>query len=87
MARPKKIKPELSTSEIMALPQHEGVPIREVEPASATVTFIGDPRGGQDPDQPEYGGKSFPKGKAVPVDADWLKANGNVRRNNHFRVE
>lgn len=52
-----------------------------------SVTFTGDPRGGKDPEEAEYGGKTFPKGKAVSVDADWLKANPNITGNNHFKVE
>lgn len=54
--------------------------------ASATVTFTGDPRGGVDPTEAGYGGMTFPKGKAVSVDADWLKANPNIKKNNHFKV-
>jgi hypothetical protein len=61
----------------------------EKKPAKITVTFTGDPNGGSDPENPEYAGKSFPKGKAVVVDDPaWIRQNGdNIRRNNHFRVE
>lgn len=58
-------------------------------PAKITVTFTGDPRGGTDPEAPEYAGKAFPKGKAVVVeDVAWIKQHyGNLLKNNHFRVE
>jgi hypothetical protein len=58
-------------------------------PAKITVTFTGDPKGGADPENPEYAGKSFPKGVAVVVDDPaWIRQNGdNIRSNNHFRVE
>src|SRR5687768_15117068 len=58
-------------------------------PAKITVTFTGDPRGGSDPETPEYAGKVFPKGKAVVVDdVAWIKQyRGNLLKNNHFRVE
>ena len=78
MARPKKIKvDEPVNSEVDATEPSVGV----------IVTFTGDPRGGEDPEAPVYGGKIFPKGRAVEVDAAWLTANANVRKNNHFRVE
>src|SRR5688572_844116 len=53
---------------------------------SVSVTFIGDPRGGKDPEIAEYAGMHFPKGKAVPVEDVWLQANSNIRQNNHFKV-
>lgn len=59
----------------------------EAPKASASATFTGDPRGGPDPEAPEYGGMVFPKGKAIPVTAEWLAANGNIRKNNHFKVD
>lgn len=62
---------------------------KDGKPAKITVTFTGDPKGGLDPIAPEYGGKTFEKGKAVVIeDAAWIKTHGhNLRKNNHFRVE
>ena len=88
MARPKKpvaVKPEVAADEdavIFTAPKAS----EDSKSNGVTVTFVGDPRGGSDPQFPEYGGLSFPKGKAVSVDADWLKANAKVRSNNHFKV-
>lgn len=56
---------------------------------SITVTFTGDPSGGRDPDNPEYGGVPMPKGVPVVIkDPAWIKQYGaRLRRNSHFRVE
>lgn len=59
----------------------------DVKDVAATITFTGDPTGGSDPEHPEYGGVSFPKGKPVNVDSAWLAANPNVKKNSHFKVE
>lgn len=89
MAKKPKVTPE-ATEEIdppEAEPSVAPRAIDETRVASYTVTFVGDPRGGTDPAEAEYGGKTFPKGKAVKVEADWLKANPNITGNNHFKVE
>lgn len=80
--------PRRKNVETTEMPQSEQ-PMTSSEQA-ATITFTGDPRdrtGDGDPKIAEYGGKSFPKGKAVSVDADWLRLNPNILKNNHFKVE
>ncbi len=90
MARPKKVQeqPPADNAHVKAGAEQFSTETVKANAKSITVTFTGDPRGGKDPEVAEYGGKFFPKGKAVTVDDPmWITINANIAKNSHFKVE
>lgn len=87
--RKKKHEDEPADEHVEHVEQVAAEPKVEPKPdGSLTITYVGDPRGGPNPDTPVFAGVAMPKGEPVTItDKGWIeKFAFRFRRNRHFQV-